>query len=80
MPVKFSDAFEICKNKFIEEGYDGVGAIYQTDEAWVFCPAHEGTEYGVLPIVFPRDGREPFYFNYTLDSLTKYVDNAVIIK
>lgn len=30
MMTKFSEAFNLCQNKFVEEGYKGVGTIYQS--------------------------------------------------
>ena len=78
--VRFSDAYAVCEKKFLEEGYPGVGTIFQTDEAWVFTPKIDEVEYGTLPIVFPRNGDEPFYFDWTLESKKRYLDSAVIIE
>lgn len=33
MMTKFSEAFNLCQNKFVEEGYKGVGTIYQSKNA-----------------------------------------------
>lgn len=77
--VKFSEAYEICKKLFVECGYSGIGTIYQSDEAWLFSPKLEEPEYGATPIVYPRNGDTPFFYNWSPESKEKYIDNAVII-
>ena len=46
--VRFEDAYQDCKKMFEDEGYKGVGSIYQTDEAWNFFPYLEEVEYGAF--------------------------------
>lgn len=77
--VRFSEAYDFCRRKFIDDGYEGVGTIYQTDEAWVFWPSLSEPEYGTLPIVFPRDGKEPFFYDWSIESQEKYLDKAIVL-
>ena len=79
MMTKFSEAFNLCQNKFVEEGYKGVGTIYQSKNAWLFCPLFDEPEYGTLPIVFLRNGGELFCFDWNVQSVREYIDNAVVI-
>lgn len=36
-------------------------------------------KYGTLPIVFPRNGGELFCFDWNVQSVREYIDNAVVI-
>lgn len=44
-----------------------------------FAPLLDEPEYGTLPIVFPRNGGELFCFDWNVQSVREYIDNAVVI-
>lgn len=76
----FSYAYDECKRIFLSQGYQGIGSILQSEEAWVFCPdGGETIMYGALPILWPRDGSNPVYFEYTPENMEKYMNHAVLI-
>lgn len=37
MMTKFSEAFNLCQNKFVEEGYKGVGQFNQSKKLGFFA-------------------------------------------
>ncbi|MDO4492197.1 MAG: hypothetical protein Q4B85_14140 [Lachnospiraceae bacterium] len=73
----FSEAYEKCLDQFLRDGYKGVGTIFVSEDAWLFCPLIDGYDYDTHPIIFPKNGDEPCLFKHTPEEIEKYMNKAI---
>ncbi len=63
--MQFEEMCIMARKRFKADDAEGIGAIYETPDFFIFTPKAEG--YGFLAAAFPKNGNEPFMVNPTLE-------------
>lgn len=78
--ISLKKACELVEPGFIEDGYDGIQEVRETEDSFFFTGKLSKPMYGGFDVLFPKDGSDPICISVAEEPYKSMWDNANVVE